>query len=59
MPVYERVFDIEYPLPKLDTLIVSPFAYTSGLYSSIRPRTSKRARWRTGQDRLRCTEGTI
>lgn len=23
MPLYERVFDIEYPLPKLDTLVVS------------------------------------
>jgi aminopeptidase N len=23
MPVYERLFDIEYPLSKLDTLIVS------------------------------------
>jgi aminopeptidase N len=29
MPVYERVFGIEYPLPKLDTLIVSLFSYTS------------------------------
>jgi aminopeptidase 2 len=29
MPVYERVFDIEYPLPKLDTLIVSSFDYTN------------------------------
>ena len=25
LPLYEEVFDIEYPLPKLDTLIVSPF----------------------------------
>ena len=26
LPLYEQVFDIEYPLPKLDTLVVSvPF----------------------------------
>lgn len=24
LPLYEQVFDIEYPLPKLDTLVVSP-----------------------------------
>ena len=23
LPVYEKIFDIEFPLPKLDTLIVS------------------------------------
>lgn len=23
LPLYEQVFDIEYPLPKLDTLVVS------------------------------------
>lgn len=23
LPLYEQMFDIEYPLPKLDTLIVS------------------------------------
>lgn len=23
LPVYEEIFDIEYPLPKLDTLVVS------------------------------------
>ena len=23
LPLYEKVFDIEYPLPKLDTLVVS------------------------------------
>ena len=22
MPIYEEVFDVEYPLPKLDTLVV-------------------------------------
>lgn len=22
LPVYEQIFDIEYPLPKLDTLVV-------------------------------------
>ncbi|KAK7693087.1 hypothetical protein QCA50_002652 [Cerrena zonata] len=25
LPLYEKVFDIEYPLPKLDTLVVSDF----------------------------------
>ena len=23
LPLYEKVFDVEYPLPKLDTLVVS------------------------------------
>jgi hypothetical protein len=23
LPLYEKIFDIEYPLPKLDTLVVS------------------------------------
>jgi aminopeptidase 2 len=23
LPIYEEIFDIEYPLPKLDTLVVS------------------------------------
>jgi aminopeptidase N len=23
LPVYEKIFDIEFPLPKLDTLVVS------------------------------------
>jgi aminopeptidase 2 len=25
LPIYEKVFDIEYPLPKLDTLVVNDF----------------------------------
>ena len=25
LPIYEKIFDIEYPLPKLDTLVVSDF----------------------------------
>jgi aminopeptidase 2 len=25
LPVYEKIFDIEYPLPKLDTLVASDF----------------------------------
>ena len=24
LPLYEKIFDVEYPLPKLDTLVVSP-----------------------------------
>ena len=23
LPLYEKIFDVEYPLPKLDTLVVS------------------------------------
>lgn len=25
MPIYEKIFDIPYPLPKLDTLVASDF----------------------------------
>ena len=25
LPLYEKIFDIEYPLPKLDTLVASDF----------------------------------
>jgi hypothetical protein len=28
LPLYEKVFDIEYPLPKLDTLVVSDSWHT-------------------------------
>ena len=27
LPLYEKVFDIEYPLPKLDTLVANDFAF--------------------------------
>lgn len=30
LPLYEQVFDIEYPLPKLDTLVVSTPFHTHG-----------------------------
>lgn len=45
LPLYEQVFDIEYPLPKLDTLVVSvltcerysgPYAYTLFVGDRIR-----------------------
>jgi aminopeptidase 2 len=25
LPLYEQIFDVEYPLPKLDTLIATDF----------------------------------
>jgi aminopeptidase N len=28
LPLYEKIFDIEYPLPKLDTLIVGSYIIT-------------------------------
>ena len=34
LPLYEKVFDIEYPLPKLDTLVASDFD-AGGLTSSF------------------------
>ena len=34
LPLYEEVFDIEYPLPKLDTLVVSP-AELQGMYALV------------------------
>ena len=33
LPLYEQMFDVEYPLPKLDTLIVTPS------YLSVKRRT--------------------
>ncbi|KAH8102859.1 leucyl aminopeptidase [Cristinia sonorae] len=45
LPLYERVFDIEYPLSKLDTLIAhdfdSGFDYRKGLRILRRPEESK------------------
>ena len=31
LPLYEEVFDIEYPLPKLDTLVVGIQSYGIGI----------------------------
>ena len=39
LPLYEKMFDIEYPLPKLDTLAVRDFSgeQTSRLLSMCLP----------------------
>jgi len=29
LPLYEEIFDVEYPLPKLDTLVVCIFLFYS------------------------------
>lgn len=34
LPLYEEVFDIEYPLPKLDTLVVGILSYDIGISAS-------------------------
>ncbi len=40
MPIYEQLFDIDYPLPKLDTLIVSiTFIQTSYPYVCLNRRS--------------------
>jgi hypothetical protein len=35
LPIYEKVFDIEYKLPKLDTLVVSCQLYIQNSISQI------------------------
>lgn len=37
LPIFEEIFDIAYPLPKLDTLVCSDF---NGVSSPYRPRLS-------------------
>lgn len=51
LPLYEQMFDVEYPLPKLDTLIVckSPHSFFyRQLLKSFRQVISTLALWRTG-----------
>lgn len=37
LPVYEQIFDIEYPLPKLDTLVVRhTFVSESSLVNTLK-----------------------
>jgi aminopeptidase 2 len=52
LPLYEKIFDIEYPLPKLDTLVASDFdaGKTTSLFldpSRCLP-ISLKVLWRTG-----------
>ena len=35
LPLYEQMFDVEYPLPKLDTLIVMSFFQLSFRYTHL------------------------
>ena len=52
LPLYEKIFDIEYPLPKLDTLVASDF--DAGKTTSLLLETptslpvSSKVQWRTG-----------
>lgn len=52
LPLYEQVFDIEYPLPKLDTLVAHDFDAGEWYYVTFDPQPLSRmelqARWRTG-----------
>ena len=51
LPLYEKIFDIEYPLPKLDTLVVSDFGAGKPTFLletlSLLP-VSFKVQWRTG-----------
>jgi hypothetical protein len=51
LPLYEKVFDVEYPLPKLDTLVVnkiSIFVAFELVNSPSRLVISTQELWRTG-----------
>lgn len=52
LPLYERIFDVEYPLPKLDTLVVCNFVFTplpdQTFLSFIRSMTLMLELWRIG-----------
>ena len=37
LPLYEKIFDIEYPLPKLDTLVASDFDAGKSTSSLLHP----------------------
>jgi hypothetical protein len=55
LPLYEQVFDVEFPLPKLDTLVVRSlvplsfrFLHHTDLGDASRQQTSMQVQWRTG-----------
>lgn len=52
LPLYEKIFDVEYPLPKLDTLVVRVFYnssfHISYAFHSSRPATLMQVLWKTG-----------
>lgn len=52
LPIYEKVFDVEYPLPKLDTLVVSidlnALYFIPCLRLHHRQATSMLVQWRIG-----------
>ena len=52
LPIYEKVFDIEYPLPKLDTLVASDFDAGKATPPLLDPPkflpVSRKALWKTG-----------
>lgn len=52
LPLYENIFNVEYPLPKLDTLVVRNPSHFVGLhafpYCLFRPATLTQAPWKTG-----------
>lgn len=51
LPLYEQMFDVEFPLPKLDTLIVSTTSRSKFILINVlllRPVTSMLEPWKTG-----------
>lgn len=50
LPLYEKIFNVKYPLPKLDTLVVSSLLLLSSgnTYVTYRPVTLMQVPWRTG-----------
>ena len=52
LPLYEKMFDVEYPLPKLDTLVASDFDAGKTTFLLLETSTflsmPLKVQWRTG-----------
>lgn len=61
LPIYEKVFDVEYPLPKLDVLVVCRLDPTivPNSVATRRRMTLMLEQWRTGSDLIFLFQGDV